>query len=232
MFGTGHPQPPHRKEVAMQIVRHQRKTFAATELTVDPPDNGRAAMPPGGQPLRFDVAYTLDDYLGMLREHVRFLLRHAAPEVQRRRTWVPLALGTVACALAAAAALAAAPAWVGIALVALGALAFGSLPATAGFWVLLTAPLFLFRQRRMPLCAFTIDGTAIAQRSARGEFRRGWDEVTGVRSYRRGYLLLFARGALPIPFRCLDSGQRQRLRALALTRQASGIGSSGLTPPA
>lgn len=129
MFGTGHPKPPHRKEVAMQIVQQQRKTFAATELTVDPPDDGRVATPLDGPPLRFEVAYTLDDYLGMLREH-------------------------------------------------------------------------------------------------------RWDEVTGVRSYRRGYLLLFARGALPIPFRCLDSDQLQRLRALALARRASGIGSSGLTPPA
>jgi hypothetical protein len=232
MFGTGHPQPPHRKEVAMQIVQQQRKAFSATELAVDPPEDGRVGAKPDGQPLQFDVAYTLDDYLGMLREHVGFLLRHAAPEAKRRRVLVPLALGGLACVLAAAAALAAAPGWMGVLLLALGALAFGSLPGTAGFWVLLTTPLFLFRQRRMPLCAFTIDGTAVAHRSARGEFRRGWDEVTGVRSYRRGYLLLFARGALPIPFRCLDSDQLQRLRALALARRAGGRATGGIIPPA
>lgn len=221
MFGSGHPQPPHRKEVAMQIVRQQRKTFAATELTVDMPDGSRVAAAPDDVPIRFTVAYTLGEYLSMVREHVDFLLRHAAPEVRRRRVLAPLALGTAACALALGAMLAAAPGWVGILLLALGALAFGSLPGAVRFWVaLLATPIFLYKQRRMPVSAFTIDRQTIARSSDTGEFRRSWDEVTSVRSYSRGYLLLFRRGALPIPFRCLDSGQLERLRTLAFARPA------------
>jgi hypothetical protein len=82
--------------------------------------------------------------------------------------------------------------------------------------------------RGSALCDFTIDRTAIARRSKAGECRRGWDEVKGVRSYSRGYLVLFERGAVPIPFRCLDGVQLEQLRAFALSRFSAG----GITPPA
>jgi len=219
MFGTGHPQPPHRKEVAMQIVQQQRKTFASTELTVDLPDGGRVAAAPDDAPIRFSVAYTLGEYLSMVREHVDFLLRHAAPASRRRNVVAPLALGAAACLLAAVAVLSGAPAWAGILPLALGALCFASLPGTVRFWVaLLATPVFLLKKRRMPACAFTIDRSAIVRSAKNGEFRRSWDEVTAVRSYSRGYLVCFRRGALPIPFRCLDGGQLERLRALILAR--------------
>jgi len=219
MFGSGHPQPPHRKEVAMHIVRQQGRAFAATELVVDMPDGGRIARPPDEAPIRFSVAYTLGDYASMVREHVRFLLRRAAPEVKRRRILLPLVLGAAAWALAGAALLAGGPGWMSGLLLALGLLAVGTLPGTSGFWVaLLGTPLFLLKQRRMPVCDFTIDDATIAYCAKAGNFRRGWDEVTGVRSYSRGYLLVFRRGALPIPFRCLDSSQLERLRARAFAR--------------
>lgn len=222
MFGSGHPQPPHRKEVAMQIVRQQRKTFATTSLTVDLPDDSQVAMPAGDLAIRFSVSYTLAEYLSMVREHVRFLLRQAAPDVRRRRVLAPLGWGMAAWMLALTAIAVAAPGWVAVLLLALGALAFGSLPGTVGFWVLLLAtPVFMLKKRRMPVCEFTIDRTAIARSSAEGDLRRGWSEVTSVRSYSRGYLLVFKRGALPIPFRCLDSGQLERLRAFALARPAA-----------
>ncbi|WP_323143050.1 hypothetical protein [Massilia phyllosphaerae] len=229
MFGSGHPQPPHRKEVAMQIVQQQRKSFASTELTVDMPDASRVAPPPDDLSIRFSVAYTLGEYLSMVREHTGFLLRHAVPEVRRRRVLVPLALGTAACVLALAALLADASGWMSGLLLAAAALAFGSLPGTVGFWVVLLAtPFFLLKKRRMPVCDFTIDRTVIARRSKAGECRRGWDEVKGVRSYSRGYLVLFERGAVPIPFRCLDAVQLERLRGFALGRSAAG----GITLPA
>jgi hypothetical protein len=203
----------------MQIVQQQRKSFAGTELTVDMPPGGQVAAPPDDLPVRFRVSYALGEYLSMVREHAGFLMRHAAPAVRRRRVVAPLVLGLGASVLALAALLAAAPGWVGILLLALGALAFGSLPGTLGFWVpLLAMPMFLLKRRRMPVCEFAIDRSAIARSSRAGEFRRGWEEVTAVRSYSRGYLLLFKRGALPIPFRCLDPAQLERLHALVLAR--------------
>lgn len=229
MFGSGHPQPPHRKEVAMQIVQQQRKSFAATELTVDMLDDSHLATPPADLAIRFSVSYTLGEYLSMVREHTGFLLRQAAPRVRRRRVLGPLALGAAACVLALAAMLTGASGWVAGLLLAAGVLAFGSLPGTAGFWVLVLAtPIFLLKKRRMPVCDFTIDRAAIARSSKAGEFRRGWHEVRSVRSYSRGYLVLFERGAVPIPFRCLDRGQLARLRAFALGRPAA----DGLTLPA
>lgn len=222
MFGTGHPQPPHRKEVAMQIVRQQARSIANTELTVDTPDDSRVAAPPAGLPLRFSVIYTMGEYLGMVREHAAFLLRHETPEVKRRRVLRPLQLGAAACGMAALAALAGGPGWLGGLLLVLGMLAFGSLPATVPLWTfLLCPPVFLFKQRRMPRSEFVIDGSGIERTTKQGTLRRRWDEVTAVRRYSRGYLLILRRGAIPIPLGCLDGGQQERLRALMAARPSA-----------
>lgn len=222
MFGTGHPQPPHRKEVAMQIVRQQARSFAATKLTVDMPDDSHVAAPPADLPVGFSVVYTMGEYLGMVREHAAFLLRHEAPDVKRRRVLRPLQLGAAACGMAAVAALAGGPGWVSGLLLVLGMLAFGSLPGAVPFWTfLLCPPVFLFKQRRMPRSDFVIDGAGIERTTKQGVLRRSWDEVTAVRRYSRGYLLMLRRGAIPIPFRCLDSGQRERLRAFMAARPAA-----------
>jgi len=222
MFGTGHPQPPHRKEVAMQIVRQQARSFAATELTVDMPDDSHVATPPAGLPLRFSVIYTMGEYLGMVRDHAAFLLRHEAPDVKRRRVLRPLQFGAATWGMAGIAMLAGGPGWLGGLLLVLGLLAFGSLPGTVRFWTLLLCPpVFLLKQRRMPRSEFVIDGAGIERTTKQGTLRRGWDEVTAVRRYSRGYLLMLRRGAIPIPFRCLDGGQQERLRAFLLARAAA-----------
>jgi hypothetical protein len=102
-------------------------------------------------------------------------------------------------------------------LAAAGVLALASLPFTAGFWVLLIGtPVFLFKQRRMPYCAFRIDGRGIERTSRNGSLLRPWSDIRMVRRYRRGYLILFARGAVPIPFRCMDQEQQATLRRLLL----------------
>lgn len=216
MFGNAHPRPPHRKEVAMQIMQQEQRSFDKT-LTVDMPD-GVAAPPPPAQAIRFEVAYTLVEYLSMLREHVAFLLRRAGPAQRRRATAVPLALGLAA----GAAAWLAGPGWLGSALALAGVVALCSLPFTARAWVLLFGtPIFLFKKRRMPLCAFRIDAHGIERSSPGGRGRtlvRAWTEVRMVRRYRRGYLLVFARGALPIPFRCMDQGQQGMLRGFIMAR--------------
>jgi hypothetical protein len=214
MFGTGHPQPPHRKEVAMQIVRQQRKNFAATELTVDPP-SGEVAPPPDAPPIRFSVSYTLAETMSILRGHIGFILRHMPAEKRRRQTWMPLAIGAVAGLLAWAAG----PGWIGYACAAGSALAFLSLPFTLELWIVLIAPpVFLLKKRRMPVCEFRIDGHGIERSSRLGTLSKSWDEVKMVRRYERGYLLMFARGGMPIPFRCLDQHQQEQLRAYTTGR--------------
>ncbi len=204
MFGTGHPQPPHRKEVAMQIVRQEQKSFASTELTVDPP-SGNVAPPPDAPPIRFSVSYTLAEYMSILRGHIGFILRHMPAQQRRRQTWMPLAVGAVAGLLAWAAG----PGWIGYAFAAGSALALLSLPFTLDLWIGLVAP---------PVYEFRIDGRGIERSSRLGTLSKSWDEVRMVRRYERGYLLMFAKGGIPIPFRCLDQRQQEQLRAYATGR--------------
>jgi hypothetical protein len=214
MFGTTHPQPPHRKEVAMQIVRQAQKTFASTELTIDPP-SGEVGPPPDAPPVRFSVSYTLAEYMSILRAHLGFIMRHT-PEAKRlKQTAVPLALGL----LAAAAAWAIGPGWIRNVLGITSALSFLSLPFTMDLWIALFAPpIFFLKKRRMPVCEFRIDGHGIERTSRLGTLTRSWDEVKMVRRYERGYLLMFAKGGIPIPFRCLDQHQQERLRAYTAGR--------------
>ncbi|QJD99233.1 YcxB family protein [Massilia forsythiae] len=207
----------------MQIVRQQRKTVAATELTVGMPDGRRAIGPAGPDaPLRFSVAYTLREYLGVVRDHVAFLARHTPPAARRRAVRWPLGLGAAGLALAALLHWSAAPPWAVLPALACGGLALASLPATAPFWVVvLCTPLFAFKRRRMPVCDFRIDGETIERSTRRGVFKRSWSEVRAVRRYPCCYLLVFARGAMPIPLRCLDAGQQERFRAYALARSGA-----------
>lgn len=214
MFGTTHPQPPHRKEVAMQIVRQEQKTFASTELTIDPP-SGEVGPPPDEIPIRFSVTYTLAEYMSILRAHLGFIMRHTPKAKRLRQTAFPLALGL----LSAAAAVIIGPGWIRNAFAACSTLSFLMLPFTMDLWIALVAPpIFFLKKRRMPVCEFRIDGHGIERTSRLGKLTRSWDEVEMVRRYDRGYLLMFAKGGVPIPFRCLDQHQQERLRACAVGR--------------
>ena len=73
---------------------------------------------------------------------------------------------------------------------------------------------FALKKRKMPRCDFTIDDSCIRRRTARGELIVPWEKVTRVHRFRPGYLIEKASGAMPIPLRCLDAAQRERLDAL------------------
>jgi hypothetical protein len=214
MFGTGHPQPPHRKEVAMQIVQQEQKTFASTELTVEPP-SGEVVPLPDAPPIRFSVSYSLAEYMSIVRAHLGFIMRHTPKAKRLRQTWMPLGLGVLAALLAWALG----PGWARNAFAAFSALSFLSLPFTMDLWIALIAPpIFFLKKRRMPVCEFRIDGHGIERSSRLGTLAKTWDEVKMVRRYERGYLLMFARGGIPIPFRCMDQHQQEQLRAYTTAR--------------
>lgn len=222
MFGSAHPQPPHRREVAMQVVRHEQRSVDKT-LTVEKIPGGPVGPPTATEAIRFEVVYTLGEYLSLLRDHVAFILRHRQPARRRRTALLPLALGLPALA----AAWIAGPGRPGTALALAGLIALASHPVTLRFWVpVLGTPVFLAKKRRMPSCAFRIDAAGIERTSRRGTFVRAWSDVAAVRRYRRGYLLILARGALPIPARCLDGGKLEVFR-----RHARAHGRN-VTPPA
>ena len=167
MFGTGHPRPPHRKEVAMHVVRQEARRLDSHTLTVDVPDAPSVAPPPAAEAIRFDVVYTLPEYLGFVRDHLAFL---------RRRTAGPLLVAWVA---------------------------------------LIGTPIFFIKKRRMPQCAFRIDAHGIERTTRAGTLARSWADIRDVRRYRRGYLVMYDRGAMPIPFRCMDRTQEAAFRRLA-----------------
>jgi hypothetical protein len=215
MFGCNHPRPPSRKEVAMQIVRQEARAFSATELTVALPDNPIAAPPLDDAPIRFEVAYTAREYRAFVRDHLAFLVRHESA-AKRRSMWAwPLAIALGAALLAWLAGSGWLRALAGVA----AALALVCVPAMIDVWVaLVVTPTFYMKKRRMPLCAFRIDAEGIERTTHQGQFVRRWDEVQAVRRYRHGYLLSFATGAIPLPFRCMTARQQERLRAWALQR--------------
>jgi hypothetical protein len=214
MFGTGHPQPPHRKEVAMQIVQQEQKAFASTELTVDPP-SGEVGPPPDAPPIRFSVSYTLAEYMSILREHLGFMLRHMPKAKRLRQTWVPLASSVLAVSIAWLVG----PGSIRNAFATISALSFLSLPFTLDLWIALFAPpIFFLKKRRMPVCDFRIDHHGIERTTKQSKLVRSWDEVKMVRRYSRGYLLMFAKGGIPIPFRCLDQQQQERMRTFTTGR--------------
>jgi hypothetical protein len=212
MFGTGHPRPLHRKEVAMHVVRQEERRLDSHTLTVDVPGAPPVASAPAAQAIRFDVVYTLAEYLGFLRDHLAFLLGQAPHGVRVRRTAVPLA-----CALAAAAvAWIVGPGALRIVLATCAVLAFACLPVAAGAWVAVVGtPVFLIKKRRMPHCAFCVDAHGIERRSRAGTLARSWADIREVRRYRCGYLVIYDRGAMPIPFRCMDREQEGVFRRLA-----------------
>ena len=193
----------------MQIVQQKQRAFAGTELTIDHPPSGEVAPPPDAPPIRFSVSYTLAEYMSILRAHLGFILRHMPKGKQLRQTWIPLELGVFAALVAWMLD----PGWTRNAFAAVSALSFLSLPFTVDFWIALIAPpVFFLKKRRMPVCEFRVDGDGIERTSRLGTFKKTWDEVTMVRRYERGYLLMFAKGGIPIPFRCLDQQQLEQLR--------------------
>jgi hypothetical protein len=203
----------------MQIVRQEHKAVSNTELMIDSPPSGEVAPPPDDAPIRFSVAYTLAEYMSILRAHLAFIMRHTPKARRLRQTVVPLALG----ALAGLAAWLLGPGWARNAFAAFGALAFLSLPLTIDLWIALVAPpVFFLKKRRMPVCEFRIDGRGIERTSRLGTLVRSWDEVRMVRRYSRGYLLMFAKGGIPIPFRCMDEHQLERLRTFTTGRGLGG----------
>ena len=65
---------------------------------------------------------------------------------------------------------------------------------------------------------FTIDEHGIVRTSG-GVTLIGWSDVTAVRTYSRGFMMVLKRGTLPIPFRCLSEAQRGAMAGLAEARR-------------
>lgn len=65
---------------------------------------------------------------------------------------------------------------------------------------------------------FTIDQHGIVRTSG-GVTLIGWEDVTAVRSYTRGFMMVLKRGTLPIPYRALSDAQTAAMKELAAARR-------------
>jgi hypothetical protein len=91
----------------------------------------------------------------------------------------------------------------------------GKRPGVLGrlFVTAIATPMFFLKTARMPLCSFTVDAGGISRRTAGGELKLPWRDVTAVHRYSPGYLIEKNGGAVPIPYRCLTEIQRSSLDA-------------------
>ncbi|WP_312519393.1 YcxB family protein [Massilia sp.] len=69
---------------------------------------------------------------------------------------------------------------------------------------------------------FTIDEHGIVRTSG-GVTLIDWDDVSAVRTYSRGFMMILKRGTLPIPFRCLSEGQLATMRDLVAARHELNV---------
>jgi hypothetical protein len=69
---------------------------------------------------------------------------------------------------------------------------------------------------------FTIDEHGIVRASG-GVTLIDWEDVSAVRTYTRGFMMVLKRGTLPIPFRCLSDAQMAVMRNLAAARQELSV---------
>ncbi len=69
---------------------------------------------------------------------------------------------------------------------------------------------------------FTIDRHGIVRTSG-GVTLIDWADVTAVRTYSRGFMMVLKRGTLPIPYRCLNETQQGAMRMLAATRRENAL---------
>lgn len=70
---------------------------------------------------------------------------------------------------------------------------------------------FVVQGRSRHTYEFTIDRHGIVRTGPGGVTLIGWEDVSAIRSYSRGRLMVLRRGTLPIPERCLDRGQSAKL---------------------
>ena len=74
---------------------------------------------------------------------------------------------------------------------------------------------FVTQGRSRHTYEFTIDRHGIVRTGPGGVTLIGWEDVSAIRSYSRGRLLVLKRGTLPIPARCLDRQQSDSLAGYA-----------------
>lgn len=96
----------------------------------------------------------------------------------------------------------------------------------AGWWLLAKSTAaagmhFVAQGRSRHLYEFTLDQHGLIRANGNGVTLVPWSDVSAIRRYTRGYMMILKRGTLPIPFRCLDLAQMAAMDAYAVTLKAA-----------
>ena len=83
----------------------------------------------------------------------------------------------------------------------------------------IAAVVYAVKRSKMPVCSFSIDHVGIRRRAGGKELVVPWASVTNIYRYAPGFIIEKGRGAMPIPYRCLNQTQRADLEALLGTRE-------------
>jgi len=79
---------------------------------------------------------------------------------------------------------------------------------------------FILLRRGRRTYEFTIDEHGIVRTSDSGVTLIEWGDVSAIRTYPRGFMMVLKRGTLPIPFRCLRNEDAEAMRCLAAARKS------------
>jgi hypothetical protein len=80
---------------------------------------------------------------------------------------------------------------------------------------------FVIQGRSRHTYGFAIDQHGIVRTGPGGVTLIGWEDVSAIRSYSRGRMLVLKHGTLPIPARCLNRQQSDSLAAYAASIRAA-----------
>jgi len=97
-----------------------------------------------------------------------------------------------------------------------------------GLWLRLKSTLsaalhFILLRRGRRTYEFTIDQHGIVRTSDTGVSLIGWDDVSRIRTYSKGFMMVLKRGTLPIPFRCLNAAEIEGMKDIAAARAAGEL---------
>ena len=80
---------------------------------------------------------------------------------------------------------------------------------------------FVLQGRSRRTYAFTIDTHGIVRTSGTGVTLVPWRDVSAIRRYTSGFMIVMARGTLPIPLRCMDRMQIVAMEGFAALVKAA-----------
>jgi hypothetical protein len=82
---------------------------------------------------------------------------------------------------------------------------------------------FVLLRRGRRTYEFTIDQHGIVRTSETGVTLIEWNDVSRIRTYTNGFMMILKRGTLPIPFRCLNGKEVEAMKGIAAARAAGEL---------